>query len=193
MASHSLLNSRFLTSPHFPKLKQVIDSNLGRIPKTTIYKYLKEIDPSLPAYPAFCVFLSKYDKTAKERRAILMKDINKDILSDSEVLDRGVSSALQLGNLAMADKLQSVRARLSEGETIPDKEITSIMRWFKDAGDLHFEGQTLKIKQASAMTDMAALALLSRSARAGNLAPSDIGMEDPLEASFEVVEETKNP
>ena len=143
-----------------------------------LYEMIIQIDPNLPSYQAFIKFMQEYNTAVQEYRQDFLKDVVSEAYSAADMLNIGISKAFELGNIVMGETLEEIKMKLQEGESIPRKDKQMIMSWFRSAGMLHISGQTLKLKGITEARNTMALALLARSARAGNLNPDDVELNE---------------
>lgn len=142
--------------------------------KKAMYEQIKEIDPEVPSLPAFFNFMKKLENNAKDELA-LMRSVTNDIAhNDMDLVRIGIKQAMALGNLTLAQSLEDVQEMTERGEKLPWKVRETIMRWWKDSGDLIFRDQTLKLKVADTAMNAEKLSILSRAARSGNLSDDDV-------------------
>lgn len=182
--------NKFVTSPKWKEMEEVIrvEKEKGTSLRQ-IYDKIKKIDPNIPSLQYFYDFLKRASKEVQENKRSLLELVGNETMKNVELLDIGMQKAMVLGNVVMAETLEEVKGLLQEGKEIPDKKKFMIMKWFKEAGDLYIDQQTLKVKQAGAITDRMAISVLARAARAGNLKEEDVGMQKVIPEPVEVKQE----
>ena len=173
----------FITSPRFKEILTFIRDNRSRMTKKEMYAGVKKIDPEVPTIHAFFKFLLKIENDARTEVQLMHSLSHEMAKTDLELVQFGIKRAMALGNIVLAQTLEEVQQMVEKGDKIPHNMKKDIMSWYKQGGDLMFQEQTLKLKRVDTALNVERLAVLTRSARSGNLTPDDVA-----EVTGEIVE-----
>ncbi len=128
---------------------KVIHTHLGRKgwPKARIYEEVKKVDPDVPCYNSFNLFIKKIEK-ARERRAMSVMSKIKDIdnLTDDQLMHTALKGIMGLGGAVVTQTIQQAEKLLKEGKPITPEMRKEIMAWFLKGADLHNKANLIKIQ-----------------------------------------------
>ncbi len=150
------------------RFDKVYEQYRGRVPITELYKKIKEIDPKVPSIVSYRKYLSR--KEGKEE----MKMTARNVTTDIDLINKGLSKAWKLGNIVMEKTLQEIREKYKQGKKISLQDRNIIMKWYNDAVKNYISGETLKLRRKGDVRDQYKTALLLRAARYGKLKEEDV-------------------
>lgn len=136
--------SGFVTSERAPELLEIVENHKddlknNKISKASLYRKLLAIDPNLPTYNKFLVFLSHLEEERKNRTGILLNSLTS-VMNDElkennvDVMRQFVETIYQklfaAGNAVISQELEDIKIQIENGIALSDSQKKNVMQWF---------------------------------------------------------------
>ncbi|MCK5590405.1 MAG: hypothetical protein KAI72_00475, partial [Candidatus Pacebacteria bacterium] len=124
-----------------------IHNNLGKTDKTMIYEEVKKIDPDVPKYPTFLIFIKNIEKEKQKRAMRIFAEMKSvDNLTDDQLMKTALQGILGLGDVVVKQTVEDAKELLERGKPLPADMKKQIMEWFFKGTDAHNKSKMIKIQ-----------------------------------------------
>jgi hypothetical protein len=151
----SYRKSGFVTSHKADEILQIITENEGKISKVELYNRIKKIDPNVPKYAQFTLFLKSLNSSRNRRVGMLLNDLS-DTLVESEgedkeklmkqIINSMFSKLFVMGDTVINQEMAELKQQIDEGKPLSDTQKKRIMDWVFRGIDMSTKSRAVDLK-----------------------------------------------